>query len=615
MSPRRLPAFLLAAFLAVLVSPAGAAPGLPAGADSRASAVTEDKDQTLRAMRDELQRSRTRLVLPPQVQPYFVEYRLLDIDEKTITASFGALLHSAAARNRFMDVNVRVGDYRLDNSNFVSSDDFRGFIGSTGGVGIDGDYDSLRQDLWLATDQAYKQALNQLSSKHAFLLNLKRPPGIPDFSREHPVVMVEPKLAADWTARNWEQEAREASAVLRSFPELYAARVTYHMAVMNYYLMTTEGTEIRVPRVVAAIEAGLETQSDDGMPLHNFYTAYANNPADLPAPSVVRKGLERAARELVALRNSMPATDYVGPVLLEAPASGALLAQMLTPSVTGSRPPLATVQGFEQLLDRVGGRSEWSSRLNTRVFPAGISLVDDPQRKESQGTALIGGYAVDEEGVRGEEVRLVENGILKQFLMSRRPGPDFEQSNGHGRGFYLSDPHAAMSNLFFEAAETKTPEALRKQFLDLCRDAGREWCVVVRKMDNPAVAFNRQDDFSEYVGAMAGGAGAGDRLPLLLYRVYLSDGREEPLRGATLRGMNLRALRTIAGVGNDFTVFNYMQNQSLGFSGTALAAFGGAQGGMPTSVVAPSLLLEEVEVRGARGEPRRTPLLPPPPFN
>jgi len=138
---------------------------------------------------------------------------------------------------------------------------------------------------------------------------------------------------------------------------------------------------------------------------------------------------------------------------------------------------------------------------------------------------------------------------------------------------------------------------------------------VVKKMDNPAVAIIRQEDFQEYVGEMAGGAGVGDRLPLLIYRVYVEGGREEPLRGALLRGMNLRALRSIAGIGSDFTPFNYMQSQQFGFASTALSAFGSAQGGLPTSVVVPSLLFEDVDVRGARGEPRRAPLLPPPPFN
>jgi TldD protein len=317
----------------------------------------------------------------------------------------------------------------------------------------------------------------------------------------------------------------------------------------------------------------------------------------------------------LALRDGSNAPDYSGPVLFEAPAAGALLAQLLAPSVTGSRPPLAAMQGFDQLLERVGGRSEWSGRLGTRALPANVSLVDDPGQKDFQGAPMIGGYQVDDEGVREQRVQIVEDGTLKRFLMSRRPGPDFDVSNGHGRGYYLSDPRASISNLFFQATETQSPEALRKQFLTLCRENGRAWCVLVRKLDNPAVSITRQEDASEFIREMAGAAGGGDRIPLLLYRVYVADGREEPLRGAMLQRLNLRALRAIAGIGNDASVFNYMQSQQFGFAGTALSAFGSVQGGLPTSVVAPSLLLDDVDVRGARGEPRRAPLLPPPPFN
>jgi hypothetical protein len=114
------------------------------------------------------------------------------------------------------------------------------------------------------------------------------------------------------------------------------------------------------------------------------------------------------------------------------------------------------------------------------------------------------------------------------------------------------------------------------------------------------------------VAGIAAGAATGDRLPLLVYKVNVADGKEELVRGARLNGLTLRALRNVAGIGNDATVFTFMQNQQAGFSGTALAAFGSAQGGLPTSVVAPSLLFDEVEVRGPRGGLRRTPLLPAP---
>jgi len=282
------------------------------------------------------------------------------------------------------------------------------------------------------------------------------------------------------------------------------------------------------------------------------------------------------------------------------------------PSVSGARPPLSMMPAFDQIMERLGGRSEWTGRLNTRVFPAGVSLIDDPTLKEYKGQPLLGQYEVDQEGMRAQRVTLVENGYLRQLLMSRRPGPDFLRTNGHGRAAFLGEPRPLISNLIFEATEAQSPEALRSKFVDLCRAAGREWCVVVKKMDNPALAFTRQEDFSDLIASVAGAT--GDRLPLLVYRVYVADGREELMRGARLTGLNLRTLRDVAGIGNDATVYSFFQNATPGFAGTALGTFGSAQGGVPSSVVVPSLLFEDVEVRGARGEPRRPPLVPAPPL-
>lgn len=581
-------------------------------------ATPGDTDQTLRAMRDELDRSKERLRQGELERPYYIEYRLLDLDVRTVVASFGAIVNSSTAKNRFMAVDVRVGDYKVDSSNFLSSDAFQGFIGTTGTVGIDRDYESLRQDLWLATDQAYKGALTNAAQKRAYMRNLAQPTNIDDFSREPAVTSVQPLPAIDWTSRNWEDEAKTVSQVFRAFPQLHNSRVTYHMIYATFYFLTSEGTQVRTTRTLAAIEAGVETQADDGMRLHNAYSAYKLRPADLPAASQVRGELERISRELGALRAAGPAPDYTGPVLFEAPASAALLAQLIAPSITGSRPPLASFQYFEQMLERMGGRSEWTGRLGQRVLPVNVSLVSDPTLKEFQGQPLIGGYDVDDEGVPGRRVSLVENGMLSGFVMSRRPGPDFQKSNGHGRaalaGVLGNETKALSSNVIFQASDTLSTADLKKKFLDACRADGKPWCLMVRQMDNPVLAVLRQHDAGDVFGQLASGVGGGDRLPLLVYRVSVADGKEELVRGAWLTGLSLRNFRSLAGIGNDFAVYNYNQDARIG--GTTLGAFGAAQGGIPSSLVAPSLLFEELEVRGARPSgSRRPPVLPAPPLN
>ena len=249
-------------------------------------------------MHDEMERARTRLALPGVDKPFYIEYRLLDLDVRSVTASFGALLSSSVGRSRYMSVDVRVGDYHLDSSNFISEDGFQGFLGSTGQVGIDRDYNSLRQDLWLATDQAYKAAVTQMSLKQAFLRSLTKPPEIDDFAQADPLVKVDPRIDPDWTSRNWENEARTDSAALKDFPELYGSRVNYYLIYVTSYLMTSEGTIIRESRHLAAIEAGLDTEAADGMPLNNYYAAYASR-SGRPARSRDRLEGSRAGRNPV----------------------------------------------------------------------------------------------------------------------------------------------------------------------------------------------------------------------------------------------------------------------------------------------------------------------------
>ncbi len=619
-----LTAAVLAAFVVALfpAAPAGAAPPRRAAATlaQPQQSPAADSDHTLAAMQDELDRSRARLELKipdktDPARPYFIQYRVLDVDVRTIVAEFGALVSSTSGRNRVMSVDVRVGNYNLDSSNFIADDGFSGFLGSTGTVGIDRDYNSLRQDLWLATDQAFKAAVENLSKKQAFMSRLANAPSIPDFSPAPPTVNVEPLRDPDWTTRNWEQEAREASAALRAFPQLYGSRVTYRLIYTTSYLLNTDGTKIRANRSLAAVEASLETEASDGMPLHNFVAVYRHRPDELPAADSIKKDLEKAGEQLIALRNSPPSPDYDGPVLFEAPAAGSLLAQTLEPSLSGARGPLAMQSAFNQLMDRLGGRSEWTGKLGMRVLPGTVSLVDDPTATQFAGKDLLGTYAVDQEGVKAQRVNLVQNGLLLNFLMSRRPGPDLVQSNGHGRAAYLGAPRPMISNLFFTSTAGVSPDDLKKKFLDACKQNGNKWCLIVREMDNPVLGVREQDDLSDLVMGAASGAATGDRLPLFVYRVNAEDGQETLIRGARLTGLTVRAMRNIYGIGNDATAFNFMQSQQAGFAGTALAAFGSADSGVPATVIAPSLLFDDVEVHGARAEPQRLPLVPPPPIN
>src|SRR5260370_13958590 len=552
-------------------------------------------------MRDEMARSKTRVELnipgtQQPVRPYYVEYRLLDLDVREIVAEFGTLLTTTHGRNRFMNVEARVGSYKLDSSNFIGDESFRGFIGSQGTVGIDRDYDSLRQDLWIATDQAFKEAAETYSRKQAYLSSLARQSDIDDFARVETIQHVEPLATSGWSNRNWEQEARDTSSALRTFPLIYESRVTYYLVYTTEYLLTSEGTEVRANRSFAAIEAGMNALAKDGMQVAHYYSTYAPRPADLPSVDEVKKGLKVAGSELMAMRAAAPAPDYTGPVLFESRAAAALVAEVLGPSLSGARPPLAFQPVVDQLMSSLGARSDWSGKVDSRVLPGTVSLIDDPGAKDHKGTLLVGGYAIDQEGVPGQKLTIVDSGKLKDLLMSRRPGPDFSKSNGHARSSFLTEPKPPMTNLFFSSTETVPKDDLKKKFVHECRSEKLDFCIVVREMDNPALSLMHQEDFTALLASFGGNA-ATDRLPLVVYKLYPADGREELVRGARITGFSPRSLRTIAGIGDDDFVYNYMQSHVTGIGRTALGALGSAQSGLPAAVVAPSLLFEEVEIR------------------
>ena len=238
---------------------------------------------------------------------------------------------------------------------------------------------------------------------------------------------VEPLATTDWSNRNWEEEVRQTSAALRAFPQVYESRVTYYLVYMTEYLLTSEGAEIRVNHSYAAIEAPMSALANDGMELNHFYATYAPRPAEFPSVDDVRKNLNVAASELMAMRAAPTASDYTGPVLFESRAAAALIAQVLGPSLNGARPPVAFQPVVDQLMNSLGAAATGLGRLMFAFCRRRLALIDDPSAKDYKGTPLIGSYTVDEQGVPAEKVTIVEDGKLKEFADVSQAGTGFGQ--------------------------------------------------------------------------------------------------------------------------------------------------------------------------------------------
>jgi TldD protein len=532
---------------------------IPFAASAQTSILPSDP--VLRAMHDELLRSVKELQFKDLDKPYFIQYTILDEDEYTADATFGAVTASNRNRDRVLGVQVRVGGYEFDNSEFVGGSAFGGGGAAPNGVlqitVVDDDYGAIRHALWLATDNAYKQAVEQLARKKAFVQNKVQEEKIPDFSQETPTNAVVAKRRLEVDQPRWEKNLRDWSAIFKTYPDIQQSGVSLNARLTHRYIVNSEGTQTVQPALIVSVQAAAAVQAADGMVLSHSVPFNATSFDQLPAADQIGTSIRQLASDLTALRTApLLDADYSGPVLLVGQASAEMFARVLAPNLSGQRQPLSD-------RDQGNVRSELSDRMNRPVLPRFLSVVDDPTEKSLGDKELIGAYQVDDQGVPARKVTLVQDGILKDFLMSRRPSKDRLQSNGHGRSGLPGREAAQIGNLFIKASDGKSYEELKSALMEMCKAENLNYGILVKIIN-------------------ADGRGPLGS-PVLTYKVYVADGREELVRGATANALSVRSLRQIEAVGND----SFIANRLTGAQNAAT----------PVTVVAPSVLLEEVELK------------------
>jgi predicted Zn-dependent protease len=490
-------------------------------------------------------------------KPFFIQYRVEDVEDFQTKAEFGASEGSSLSHQRVARITVRVGDYKTDSSGGRGD-------GALQLAGLDDDPIALRSALWTATDQAYKSALAAYAQKQAELKQVQTPPQADDFSKETPVIsLAEPgKLRLDEAA--WTERIAKASGLYRSKDQANQNGVEYstaefHARVSTTWLVNSEGTTVRKPAAEYQETIGVGTQAPDGMRLDRSYASTGNSLKDLDAQEAFEKHALGLIASLTDLRKA-PLVDeeYHGPVLLSADASADTMRSLVAAGVTATRPKLGTEA-------RTNG--PFASSYHARVLPDFLDVQDDPGLKTFEGKGLVGAYAVDVEGVPAEAVNLVTAGKLESYLIGREPVKDFPQSNGHGRAGITGAPRPAIGVLKVTAKDGLSEDALNKKLLDLGKDRGLKSVYFVETL--------------------------GGEAPRLLYRLS-PDGRRELVRGAELDDLDQRALRTsVAAAGKDLFVANFF-------------------GDVPETVMAPALLLEDVTVRRANEKNDKLPFYPPP---
>lgn len=571
-----------------------------------------DRDILLEALQAELDRSVQQLYIKDMEKPYYIQYSLHDRQGFNLEASFGALSQTDQNHSRLLKVDVRVGDYELDNSGFIGTNSLFSASGrSPERVALEDDYHSIRRDIWLVTDTAFKQSLQQMARKKAFRQNQAQVEEIPDFSRQKPVRLILPVRRIDFNPDKWEDVVKRLSLIFRQFPAIQDSAVNLEFNVTNRYFINSEGTVCRYPQVKTSLLIRAETQADDGRKLKHHLPYYAVSPGEIPPEEEIAAAVRRMAQTLSALASAPRLEDFIGPTLFTGQASAQLFAQLLAPNLSGERPPSAEVSRMAELT----ASSKLAHRLNRRVLPSFMSVTDDPGRREYAGQSLIGAYPVDDEGVVPQPLTLVDKGILRTLLLSRRPRKEIPQSNGRGRESLWGSAGAMYGNLFIKVEKPQSYRNLKKKLIRMCKDQKLPYGLLIKTLDNPAITGTDDSVASLY---MRSSGGSEDELtsPVAMVRVYAADGREEPVRGLNIHDLDVKALKYITAAGNDYFVYQSMAAPGSGMMRRLFSVYARSMRGfgIPTTVIAPSVLFEEVEFTKIAAPPKKPPLLQHPYF-
>lgn len=506
---------------------------------------------------------------------HFLAYQVTDREGWSVGASHGALMAERQHQQRQLDVDLRVGSRERDSTHRLPGDDGGSTFRALRQLPLADDGQALRDALWLATDDEYEVARQnwmRVTSSELRRDAEKRARGA-DFS-------VEPPQRASYdTGRSaidpdvWRARVIRLSNLAKRHPNVLRSDVSLEVTTETRYLVSSEGTRIRVndQRVRVSLSAG--TLAPDGMALERFDAVDVHGIDGLPSEEMLAARFERLFADVLALSMAPLIDPYAGPAVLDGRASGVFFHEIF-----GHR-----IEGHRQ--DHESEGQTFAALVGQQILPTWLDVYDDPRVFELGGTELNGHYFFDDEGVPAQRAELVRAGILKGFLMSRTPARGFSKSNGHGR---RQPGHAAVArqaNLVVEPTRTVTPETLKQALMHEVERQGLPFGLRFSEIDSGFTQTQRYDTQAFKV------------VPVMVYRVH-RDGREELVRGVDIEGTPLTALSKVTLAANDFQTFNGL--------------CGAESGWVPVSATSPSILLSQIEVARKEQTDAKPPLLPPP---
>jgi predicted Zn-dependent protease len=542
------------------------------------------EDPVLHILSTELQRENSELS-KQSVAPYFVSYNLGDDQNVTIMTSFGALIRSDSNRTRTLLIDLRVGDYKLDNTHQIRTN--QGFFGGSGFAGansrqapIENNPEALRIALWRETDLAYKAAKERLEEvKTNRTIKVEEEDSSADFSKPNgPAAMLDEapvEMTSYFKNRGaWEERLRKYSAIFRSTAHIYEAKASLVASIVRKYFVSTEGSQMASNQIYVRLMIQATTKADDGMELPLYKSYFAIKPEDLPSDDVVLADAREMLSKLEKMRSAPLVDPYTGPAILSGGASGVFFHEIF-----GHR-----IEGHRQKNTNEG--QTFKKKIGEVILPKFLSVYFDPLQKTYAGSQLMGCYTFDDEGVKARRVDVVENGVFERFLMGRSPIEGFSESNGHGRASPGKRPVARQSNLIVTANQTVSDDSLRKLLILECKKQNKPYGLNFVQVEGGFTLTGRTIPNSFNV------------LPILVYRVYADGKPDELVRGVDLIGTPLATFERILAAGDKPETFN--------------GICGAESGWVPVSASSPALLVREIEVQKKEKSQERLPILPAP---
>lgn len=502
---------------------------------------------------------------------YYLAYRVDDITSRSISTSFGSLIDTSTNRGRLLTVSLRVGSSQLDNYHYnpqsYSLVDFP----------LDDDSIAIKQALWNATRILYQQAVKSLSSvKSGMAVRAEEEDKSPDFSEEQPNVYIEPRVSSGnkFDAEYWITRLKKYSGVFLKDSDIFNASSSLNVVATRKYFVSSSGDKIAQNSTSANIGVRGTIKAKDDMELPLIQTYFAFQPDGLPSDETILKDANTLVNELIALKKAPVAEPYTGPALLSGRAAGVFFHEIFGHRIEGQR------------MRNESDAQTFKKKVNEQVLLPSLSVFCDPGLKQFKSQDLAGFYVYDDQGEKGQRVSVVENGILKNFLMSRTPIEGFPKSNGHGRAMYGMQPASRQSNLMVENSQPKTLDELRKELIKLAKEQNKPYGYL---FDEVVGGFTTTGRYSP---------NAFNVTPTLVYRVY-ADGRpDELVRGVNLIGTPLSMFSQITMAGGQSEVFN--------------GVCGAESGNVPVSATSPWLLVKQIETQKKSKSTVRSIILPRP---